>query len=73
MNIVVEFQIHENKIDELKGLQSFCQLFYSHFVNFGVRGHTRHLSMVDDSHIVHLSTELKLYGTFVNDPKSCTV
>ena len=51
-----------------KGLQYFCQLFYSNFVNFGVRGHTRRLSMVDDSHIVHLSTELKLYGTFVNDP-----
>ena len=43
-------------------LQYFCQLFYSNFDNFRVRGHTRHLSMVDDSH--------PSYGTFVNGVKT---
>ena len=35
---------------------------YSTFVNFRVRGHTRHLSMVDDSQ--------PSYGTFVNGVKT---
>ena len=37
---------------------AFFPLCYSNFDNFRVRGHTRHLSMVDDSQ--------PSYGTFVN-------
>ena len=41
---------------------AFFPLCYSNFDNFRVRGHTRHLSMVDDSQ--------PSYGTFVNGVKT---
>ena len=46
-------------------LRYFCQLFYSNFVNFRVRGHTQDACqrLMTATHRVHLSTEFKLYRT----------